>query len=67
MVPSSTSTVRWLSWPSSSTLMAPRALGLVPSSTMVTKGAATGLPILSEKMETPLRLKSASIPWPMAS
>ncbi len=66
-MPFSTSIVLPTGFPSSSTLMAPRAAASVPSSTMLTNLFATGLPIRSEKMEIPLRLKSASMPWPIAS
>ena len=38
-----------------------------PSSTTVTPGAATRSPIRPEKAEVPLRLKSPSRPWPIAS
>ena len=40
---------------------------MVPSSTMVTPGAAMRWPISPEKADVFLRLKSPSSPWPMAS
>ena len=66
-MPFSTSIVLPTGFPSSSTLIAPRAAASVPSSTMFTNLFATGLPIRSEKIEIPFRLKSASMPWPIAS
>ena len=53
--------------PSSSKLIEPRRSGMVPSSTTVTPGAAMRLPISPAKAEVPLRLKSPSSPWPIAS
>ena len=54
-------------WPSSSTLSEPRRLPMVPSSITVHSGLATFWPMRPLKAETPLRLKSASRPWPTAS
>ncbi len=66
-MPSSISTVRRVGLPSSSMLSEPRRPGSVPSSTTVTPRAATRSPMRPEKAELPLRLKSPSRPWPMAS
>src|SRR4030065_180285 len=66
-MPSSISTVRWVGLPSSSTLSEPRRGGIVPSSITVTPGAATRSPMRPENAELPLRLKSPSRPWPIAS
>src|SRR3989442_9909030 len=48
-------------------LSEPRRPGSVPSSTTVTPRAATRSPILPQNAEEPLRLKSPSRPWPIAS
>ena len=40
---------------------------MVPSSTTVTPGAATRSPMRPLNAEVPLRLKSPSSPWPIAS
>ncbi len=53
--------------PSSSMVSEPRRCAIEPSSTTVTPGAATRSPIRPEKAEVPLRLKSPSRPWPIAS
>ena len=53
--------------PSSSMVSEPRRCSIAPSSTTVTPGAATRSPIRPEKAEVPLRLKSPSSPWPIAS
>ena len=45
----------------------PRRSGMVPSSTTVTPLAATCCPMRPENAELPLRLKSPSRPWPIAS
>jgi hypothetical protein len=66
-MPSSISTLRWLAWPSSSTLSEPRRSAMVPSSSTVTPLAATRWPMRPLKALEPLRLKSPSSPWPMAS
>ena len=66
-MPSSISTLRWLAWPSSSTLSEPRRSAMVPSSSTVTPLAATRWPTRPLKAEEPLRLKSPSNPWPIAS
>ena len=61
------STLRCVGWPSSSTLSEPRRLPMVPSSITVHSALATFWPMRPLKAETPLRLKSASSPWPTAS
>ena len=61
------STVRPVGVPSSSTLSEPRRLGMVPSSTTVTSSEATFWPRRPANADTPLRLKSPSSPWPIAS
>src|SRR5918997_140590 len=66
-MPSSISTVRWVGVPSSSMVSEPRRSNIAPSSTTVTPGAATRSPMRPEKAELPLRLKSPSKPWPIAS
>ena len=66
-MPSSISTLRWLAWPSSSTLSEPRRSAMVPSSSTVTPLAATRWPMRPLKALEPLRLKSPSKPWPTAS
>ena len=53
--------------PSSSMLIEPRRSGIVPSSRTVTPLAAICWPISPAKATDPLRLKSPSSPWPMAS
>src|SRR6266853_1580401 len=65
--PSSISMLRWVGLPSSSIEREPRRPGMVPSSTTVTPRAATFFPIFPAKAEEPLRLKSPSRPWPIAS
>ena len=66
-MPFSISTVRPVGVPSSSTLSEPRRLAMVPSSTTVQSSDATRLPMRSENADVPLRLKSPSRPWPIAS
>ena len=66
-MPSSISTLRPLVLPSSSTLSEPRRSAIVPSSSTVTPLAATRWPMRPLKALEPLRLKSPSRPWPMAS
>ena len=66
-MPSSISVVHWVTVPSSSMFSDPRRPARVPSSTMVTPGAATRWPMRPEYTEVPLRLKSPSRPWPTAS
>jgi hypothetical protein len=56
-----------LALPSSSTLSEPRRSAMVPSSSTVTPLAATRWPMRPLKALEPLRLKSPSSPWPMAS
>ena len=53
--------------PSSSMLSEPRRRARVPSSTTVHSAAATRSPMRLANAEVPLRLKSPSRPWPMAS
>ncbi|MNI31504.1 hypothetical protein D3C73_853900 [compost metagenome] len=62
MMPSSISTVREVGVPSSSNDREPRRPAMEPSSTTVTPGAATRLPIMPVKTEEPLRWKSPSKP-----
>ena len=66
-MPPSIRTVSCVADPSSSTLSEPRRPAIVPLSTTVTFGLATGWPINPVKAEVFLRLKSASSPWPTAS
>src|SRR5215216_5983772 len=61
------STLRWVGVPSSSMVSEPRRASIAPSSITVTPAAATRSPMRPEKAEVPLRLKSPSRPWPMAS
>ena len=65
--PFSMRTVRLVGVPSSSTLSEPRRLGMVPSSTTVTRSEATRSPTRPVNADTPFRLKSPSRPWPIAS
>src|SRR6478609_4273618 len=66
-MPSSISTFLCVALPSSSTLSEPRRSGSVPSSSTVTPGAATRWPMRPVNALAPLRLKSPSRPWPIAS
>ena len=66
-MPFSISTFCCVGMPSSSTLSDPRRLPMVPSSITVQRGLATCWPMRPLNAETPLRLKSASRPWPTAS
>ena len=66
-MPFSISTVSCVGEPSSSTFSDPRRPSIVPLSTTVTLELATGRPISPLNAEVPLRLKSASSPWPTAS
>ena len=61
------SVVRAAGVPSSSAQMEPRASPIVPSSTTVTPGDATRMPILPVKAEVLFLMKSPSSPWPTAS
>src|SRR5689334_15744020 len=67
MTPFSTSTVQFVGVPSSSIESEPRRPASVPSSTTVTPGAATFSPSMPANADVPLRLKSPSKPWPIAS
>ena len=66
-MPFSISTVSRVGVPSSSIDSEPRRSGSDPSSTMVIPRAATCSPMRPEKADVPLRLKSPSSPWPIAS
>src|SRR5881397_1806193 len=66
-MPSSIRTFFCVALPSSSTLSEPRRSGMVPSSSTVTPLAATRWPTRPENALDPLRLKSPSRPWPIAS
>ena len=65
--PFSISVVHDVGVPSSSTFSEPRRSARVPSSTTVHSSLATFSPMRPENAELPLRLKSPSSPWPMAS